>query len=159
MSLRQAFGTLTPVIFFRCKHDHHVLAPYSECPTPAGCEYQHPLTAVRCGQPCIREGAGTLADIDRLQSQLTSQENEKLMLERQFDVMQISAGQERVRQSLLTRLESAATPEMEKEFIREYLRLRQDLRGKHHAKFAEYSVYIHARENDLGKRGADEEKS
>lgn len=159
MTIRRAFGTLSPVIFFRCADEHVVLAPYSDFPTPLGCEYQIPIVARRCGKPCERDGADSLAAIDRLQAKLTKQENDKLALERHFDVMQTQAGRDRVQDNLYARMISSETPELEKEFIREYLKLRPELRGKHHAKFAEYSVYIRAREFDLGKRGADEERN
>lgn len=160
MTIRRAFGTLTPVIYFRCAADHYVLAPYSEFPTPLGCEFQAPITGHRCGKPCEREGADSLAAIDRLQAKLSKQENEKMALEQHFDVMQTQAGRDRVQDSLYQRMISAATPEAEKDFIRAYLNLRPELRGRHHSKFAQYSVYIHAREFDIGnKRQADEERN
>ena len=157
--IRRCFGTLSPVIYFRCERGHIVLAPYSECPTPQGCEYQSPINAIRCNARCGREGAGSLSEIDDLQRKLTDQENEKHTLEQQFDQMQTAPGRQRVQDALYAKLVSSATSEAEKEFIREYLRLRQDLRGKHHAKFASYSVYINAREFDLGKRKADQENN
>lgn len=157
--VRRAFGTLSPVIYTRCSEGHYVLLPYSDCPTPSGCEFQRPLTAERCSKPVIREGADSLSAIDRLQAELTRQENSKLALERHFDVMQTQAGRDRVRDNLYARLISSDTPEAEKDFIRAYLQLRPELRGKHHAKFAEYSVYIHAREYDLHGRHADDERN
>lgn len=159
MLVRRAFGTLSPVIYTRCRDGHHVLLPYSDMPTPPGCEFQRPITHERCGKPVEREGADSLPAIDKLQAVLTKQENEKLALERHFDMMQTMAGRERVRQSLYDRMISANTSEAEKEFIRIYLDVREEKRAKYHSKFAEYSVYIHARENDLGKRRADEEQN
>lgn len=153
------FGTLSPVIYFRCRQGHHVLAPYSDMPTPPGCEFQRPITSERCGQPCMREGADSLSAIDRLQLILTKQEQEKAALEQHFDIMQTQTGRDRVRDSLYQRLVSSATPEAERDFIRAYLNLREDNRRKHHAKFAAYSVYVHAREFDLGKRQADKEQN
>lgn len=159
MSGGRKFGTLNPVIFFRCKSGHIVLAPYSECPTPSACEFQAPITSHICGQPCERDGADTLVAIDRLQHSLSSQENQKHSIEQHFDTMQTEPGRQRVHDSLYSRLVSSATPEMEKDFIREYLRLRPELRGKHHAKFAAYSVYVHAREFDIGKRDESKEQN
>jgi hypothetical protein len=153
MPARHKLGTMSPVIFTRCRLGHVVLLPYTECPTPAGCEFQYPLTHQPCGQPVIREGADTLAAIDALQRKLTDQENEKGNLEQQFDIMQTEAVRQRVRDSLYAKMISAATPEAEKEFIRAYLNLRQELRQKHHQKWNQYVVYINAREFDVGKRG------
>lgn len=152
-------GTLSPVVYFRCREGHVVLAPYSDYPTPISCEFQRPITGARCCQPCIREGADSLPAIDKLQLALTKQENEKLALEQHFDLMQTQAGRDKVRDSLYAKLVSSATSPMEKDIIREYLKLRPELRGKHHAKWDAAQVYIHAREFDLGKRKEDQENN
>lgn len=153
MSLRHKLGTMSPVIYTRCRLGHVVLLPYSDCPTPTGCEFQYPLTHQPCGQPVMREGADCLPDIDSLQRKLTQQENEKLAVENVYDQMQTENARKEVGDRLYSRLISAATPEMEKDFIRAYLQLRPELRGKHHSKFAAYSVYVHAREYDVGNKG------
>lgn len=154
MPLRHKLGTMSPVVYTKCSLGHVVLLPYTECPTPSSCEYQFPFQQSHCGQPVHREGADSLADIDRLQRKLTEQENEKHGVEMTYDQMKSEEVASRVCSNLYQRLISSATPEMEKDFIREYLKLRPELRGKHHAKFDAYCVYIHAREFDV--KGPDE---
>jgi len=157
--MRHKLGSLSPVIYFRCREGHVVLAPYSDYPTPPACEFQRPITGAQCGQPVMRDGADSLPAIDKLQTALTKQENEKLALEQHFDLMQTEAGRKRVGDSLYAKLVSSATSEVEKDIIRAYLQLRPELRGKHHAKWNAAQVYIHAREFDLGKKREDQENA
>ncbi len=152
-------GTLTPVVYFRCPLGHVILAPYSDCPTPAHCEFTSPVNGIRCASPCEREYADTLAAISKLERALTAQENLKFAAERQFDEAQCEAGRQAVRDRLMQKLWSSHTPESEKDFIREWIKLTDEKRAKHYSKFEQYSVYINAAHYDLGNRRADEERN
>lgn len=152
-------GTLSPVLYTLCSAGHVVLLPYSDCPTPDGCEYLHPVTSVRCGLPVHREGADTLTAIGRLERRLTAQENAKVFHEREAGADMREAAAERVRANLLAKLASSGTPDAEKDFIREWLKLSDERRARHMSKWEQYCVYIHAAHYDLGNRRADEERS
>lgn len=159
MPLPHQLGTLTPVIYTECAAGHIVLLPYSDCPTPSGCEYLAPVTSQRCGLAVHREGADTLAKIGKLERRLTAQENSKLEAEAVADHNMRGAALQRVRDNLLQKLYSSATPEAERDFIREWLKLSDERRARHEAKYAAYSVYVHAAHYDLGNRRADEERN
>lgn len=151
------FGTLTAVIYFECAVSHVVLAPYSDFHSES-CEYQHPATGERCGLPVHREGADTLAAIGRLERRLSAQENAKYAVEKHIDEATRAKGMQRVRDNLLAKLYSAATPDMEKDFIREWMKLSDDKRSRHQAKYDAYSVYIHAAHFDSHGRAPDDER-
>jgi len=136
-------GCIEPVIYFRFPDGHLTLAPYSDFPTPAG---------------AIREGADTLAQVDRLQAILVEQERREWEREVEGDVARFQARMDQVRDRLYARMTSSSTSEYEKEFIRLYLQLRNDKRAKHRQRWLERTAYLYAREYDLGNRRADTEE-
>lgn len=131
------------VIYFRYPDGHLTLAPYSECPTP---------------DDAIREEANTLPEIDRLQKQLVQQEYERCEAEAEANESLARAGKQRVYDSLYSKLVSTATTEYERDFIREYLKLREEKRAKYHSRFQLDRAYLWARENDVGKRKHESEE-
>jgi hypothetical protein len=138
-------GCIEPVIYFRYPNGHLVLAPYSDFPTPSG---------------AIKEAADTLAQVDRLEAALQRQELDRGEQELQHDVERIQAKSQEVRDRIYARMVSGSTTPYEREFLRLYLQLRDERkREKYRQRFLEYSMYLSARHNDIGKgRRADSEE-
>lgn len=142
-------GCIEPVLYYfnfaDAGHAHGflMLAPYSGCPTPAGYELR---------------GAETLAEVDRLEATLVAQERAEWEREYEHDEQRSEAGRAKVRDALYAKLTSNSTDEYEKEFIRNYLQLREDKRGKYRQRHLERTAFLWARHNDIGKgRGAGDE--
>ena len=126
-------GTLN-VVYFVHPSGYVTLAPYTSFPTLPG---------------CIRESANTLAEVDRLQKRLVAQERAQLERESQYEEATFGARQEIIRDKLYSRLASSVTTQYEKDFIREWLKLRDDSKRKKHAQILEHAqMYLHAREFD-----------
>ena len=136
-------GTIEPVIYFRFPDGHLTLAPYSDFPTPEG---------------AIREGAETLAQVDRLQERLVAQERLEWEREVETDSARFQSRMDEVRDRLYARMTSSSTSEYEKEFIKLYLQLRNEKRAKYQQRWLERTAYLHAREFDIGNRRADVEE-
>lgn len=136
-------GCIEPVIYFRYPNGHLTLAPYSDFPTPEG---------------AIREGADTLADVDRLEAILQRQERDTWEKEAERDEALLAERRRALRDRFSQRLASSATDEWEKEFLRLYMKLDDSKKANFRQRFLERSMYLHARHNDVGKgRRADEE--
>ena len=71
------------------------------------------------------------------------------------DEQALAESRERVRASITARISSAATTEYEKEFLREYIKLREEKRDKYRQKFTCDVAYLEMRENDK-PRNAEE---
>ena len=136
-------GTIEPVIYFRFSDGHLMLAPYSDFPTP---------------ENAIREGAETLAQVDRLQERLVAQEKLEWEREVETDSARFQTRMDEVRDRLYARMTSSSTSEYEKEFIKLYLQLRNEKRAKYQQRWLERTAYLHAREFDIGNRRADVEE-
>jgi hypothetical protein len=137
-------GCIEPVVYFRFPNGHITLAPYSDMPTPNG---------------AIREGADTLAQVDRLQERLLSQEKQQWEREAQRDAATFGKLEEAVRDRLYARMTSAATDDYEKEFIRLYLQLRDEKKRKRYRDlYLQRTAYLWARENDSPGRRVDQER-
>lgn len=137
-------GCIEPVIYFRYPNGRVVLAPYSDMPTPQG---------------CIREGADTLAQVDRLQERLLAQEREQWEREAERDAEKFGKLEEAVRDRIYARICSKETGEYEKEFLKLYLQLRDEKKREKYKKlYLQRTAYLWARENDTPKgRRVDEE--
>jgi hypothetical protein len=92
--------------------------------------------------------AGTLAEIDRLQSRMQQQEYRQRQREVENDERLASHVRASVASRLYNRMLSGSTSEYEKEFIRIYLRTREDKREKHRKRFEQDQMYFEAREFD-----------
>lgn len=143
------FGTLTPVIYFvahRCPRGHAegyiMLAAYSAQPTPPGYS---------------REYADTLSAIDALTDRLNEQTRREFEAEHEAFYGAEHLVRKEIADRLYSTLASSSTSEFEKDFIREYLKLRPERREKHRRSFECRAAYIWAREHDLGDRAADSE--
>lgn len=136
-------GCVAPVIYFRYPNGHLTLAPFSECPTPDG---------------AIREEVDTLPAIDKLVDQLRKQEYEQAQREMHYDMNQVAQREKEILDRIYARISSSVTTEYEKEFLRNYIKLRDERKREKHRKLYEQAQWIlHAREFDLGDRAADAE--
>lgn len=105
-----------------------------------------------------REYAETLADIDRLEKRLQQQEFEQWEREEQANESALASRRQEVRDRLYARMTSGSTDEWEKEFIRNYLLLRDEKREKWRNIHMQRSAFLWARHNDTPKdRRVDEE--
>lgn len=139
----------SPVYFVNAKDPnypvgYHVLAPYSEMPAPYGWE---------------RRVADTLGDVDKLQDVLLQQEKRRWSRELLHDEVAFGTLRDKVRDTLYARMTSSDCPEYEKEFIRNYLKLRIDKRTRHRNNFEHRTLFLHAREFDTAKGRKDNEES
>jgi hypothetical protein len=149
MSMRKR-GSIEAVIYFRNYADpahppgYVMLAPYSDFPTPRGYS---------------REGAETLADARKLQAALIAQESAQSQDEYFRDEAAFGRRQQEIRDRLYAKMTSSATSPYERDFIREFLRLRDDKKAdKYSAIFEQRAMYLHALENDAprGRRDGEE---
>jgi hypothetical protein len=143
---------IEPVIYFVCgkpevtnptrPFGYVLMAPYTGCPAPEG--YR-------------QEEARTLTEVDRLEKILQRQEYENAEREGQVHEEQLSALRERTRSNLLSKIYSAATSDYEKDFIREFLKMRADHpKKKFYAE--QFNCYLTARHFDTPhNRKVDEE--
>jgi len=141
-------GSLAAPIYFVNQRDelyptgYYILAPYSDFPTPWG---------------WLRYEAETLSEVDRLQKILLQQELERARRENiRFDLVMAPLKQ-LVRDRLYSRMTSSDCGAYERDFIREYLKLREDKRAAHAQTFKLTTLYLHAREMDA-RKGRDPNK-
>lgn len=141
MTVHTVPGRLSrPVLFFKNVKGHIQLPPTDE-------------VALRLKDGMRHRGyelmeAATLKEIDRLQKELEEQDyrvNEHL-LDKHENLM--LAVRKQVRDRLNAKLSSSAYSAYEKDFIREYIRLRDDKRAKWRQKFTADTAYFMAREFD-----------
>jgi hypothetical protein len=142
-------GCIEPVIFYVNGADpahppgYVLLAPYSDFPTPDG--YR-------------REYADTLKDVDKLEARLQQQERDACEQEAEMDAARFEARKQAVRDRLYAKMISDSTSEYDKEFIRGYLQLREErTREKYRNLKLQRDMFLWARHNDIGDRGAGEE--
>lgn len=131
------------VIYFRRQDGHLFLAPYSSFPTPPGCD---------------REGADTLYKVHELEHRLVAQEREGWEKEALQEEL-IGARVTDIRDRLYQRMCSGSTDQYEKDFIREWLKLRDEKKRKKYADIlTQRTAYLTALHYDTPKdRRVDEE--
>lgn len=134
---------MEPVIYFRRPDGHIFLAPYTSFPTPPGCD---------------REYADTLYKVHDLERRLVAQEREQWEREALQEEM-IGARVTDIRDRLYQRMCSGSTDPYERDFIREWLKLRDEKKRKKYADFLKHrQMYLSALHNDTPKdRRVDEE--
>jgi len=116
---------------------------------PSGYVTLAPSTSFSPLPGCIRETANTLAEVDRLQKRLVEQERRQLERESRYEESTFGAKQDEIRDKLYARLASSVSTQYEKDFIREYLKLRDERKRHKHAQILEHAqMYLHAREFD-----------
>ena len=133
-------GTVPPIIYFvnradpRWPEGHIMLSPCTDpnvfdYPTPEGYE---------------RREAYTLAMADELQDRLIEQEYRQRAAEFRADESRYHAFREDVRARLYARMTSSETTPFERDFIREYLKLRDgEKRKKYQQRFLEATCFLH----------------
>lgn len=132
-------GSLAAPVYFVNQCDdkyptgYYILAPYSSFPTPHG---------------WLRYEADDLRQVDRLQKILLQQELDRAQRENIREEMVFGPLRQIVRDRLYARMTSSSCSEYEKDFIREYLKLREEKRRKHEERFRHTTLYLHAREMD-----------
>jgi hypothetical protein len=148
-------GRIEPTIYFRCYSSEKsnpqrpvgylLIAPYTECPTPSGYE--------RCE-------ALYLNDVYKLEKVLVQQERDGWEQEAELEEERFAERRAAVRDKLYARMTSSATSEYEREFISEWLKLRDDKKRAKYAQFyTERQAYLHALHFDTPSgRRVDEEK-
>lgn len=114
-----------------------------------------PTSDTPCPKDCIEKEANSLAEVDVLQKRLQTLTAVRRARELQTDEDTFAWARERVRADLTTVLASSATSQYERDFIREYLKLREEKRAKYHQRFACDVAYLEMRENDR-PRNAEE---
>lgn len=136
---------MEPVIYFRRKDGRIFLAPYSEFATPPGCD---------------REYADTLYKVHELEKRLVDQEREQWEKEALTEAAIMGRRIDEVRDRLYQRMCSSSTDQYEKDFIREWLKLRDEKKRNKYAAFLGHrNAYLHALHYDTPKdRRVDEEK-
>lgn len=144
-------GTIESVIYFINGNDPNhapgfvMLAPYTECPTPSG---------------YTREGASTLAEVDKLCRILVSQETrdheDQLIHDEVLRERATESSRDRLRQRMMS---SAATP-YERDYLAAWFALKDEQKRKRYADAFDHRVmYLHAREFDTPKdRPVDSER-
>ena len=142
-------GSLSAPVYFINQRDdkyptgYYILAPYSEFQTPEG---------------WLRYTADTLAEVDRLQKILLCQELERARREHIHESVVMDPLRKIVRDRLYARMTSSESSEFEKDFIREYMKLRDDKRRKHADRFYHRNLFLHAREMDARPGRKDNEE-
>jgi hypothetical protein len=144
-------GTIEAVIYFRNYADpeheqgYIMLAPYTECPTPRG---------------YTREGADTLAEVDKITKVIDAQERKKRENELIHDEVLRDAATASTRDALRQRMMSSAATPYERDFIDAWFKLKDEQKSKRYADaFDHRAMFLHARENDIHpKRRVDAEK-
>jgi hypothetical protein len=142
MSRRKA-GCIEPVVYFVRQDGHVMLAPYTSAPCPANCR---------------REEADTLAEVDRLERVLQQQEELESERELILDLNRTERASQAVRDRLYARMTSGSTPQWEKDFLREYLKLRDERKRAKYQEAHKKLWILWARHNDSGTRRVDSEE-
>lgn len=114
-----------------------------------------PSDDIPCPADCLDREANTLAEVDALQRRLQQATYARCQQEQMRDEVAFAESRQRVIDSLHSRLASSATTQYERDFIREYIKLREEKRDKYRQRFACDTAYLELRENDR-PRNAEE---
>lgn len=135
-------GCIEPVVFWRKPDGYLILAPYSSAPCPSD---------------CIREEADTLHAVDLLEKVLQAQEARAAESELILDLGRVERRSEIIRDHLYARMTSGDCPQWERDFIREYLKLRNERKRQQYAERHRKLWYLYSNHYDSGNRRVDEE--
>jgi len=139
------------VRYFEDRFGHIAWPPNSDTPLPKS------LFCPECGcrQPYEEREANTLPELDRLQARLTDAARHRDQTQWQADSDRMAAARRSVYDRIMARIQSSSTTEYEKDFLREYLKLREERRAKYHSRFLCDRVYLEAREFDRPRDPAE----
>jgi hypothetical protein len=107
-----------------------------------------PSDDIPCPADCIDREANTLAEVDALQRRLQQATYARCQRELIADEQAFAIARSEVASRLSARMASSATTPYEKDFLREYVKLREEKRDKYRARFACDRAYLELREND-----------
>lgn len=147
-------GTLDPIIYYENDKGYCILAPSTEMARWAWETPNGSGISLKDKKFQIRE-ADTLSAVDRLQKQLVRQETDKLESEAQKDLRSSEYRWKQVGSALAQRMASSSTSPFEREFIQNYLLVREDKREKHAQRWRERQMYLWAREFDSTTKATD----
>jgi hypothetical protein len=136
-------GYIEPVVFFARRDGYVMLAPYTSAPIPPG---------------YIRLEADTLHAVDLLERKLQQQEAYAAEQELILDLSRTERASQEIRDRLYSRMTSGSTPQWEKDFLREYLKLRDERKRQKYAERHKQLWFLWARHNDSGNRRVDVEE-
>jgi hypothetical protein len=143
-------GSLSAPVYFLNMRDerypvgYYILAPYSDFPTPEG---------------WIRYCADDWHQVGRLQRILLAQELERARREHIREHLVMEPLRKKTRDSIYSTMVSSSTsPEM-RDFLRDWLKLREDKRKKHEENLYHRTLYLHAMEYDARPGRRDNEES
>lgn len=138
-------GTLNVVYFVR-SDGWVTLAPYTNIP-----ESLFPDS--------IKMIANTLPEVDRLQKRIILQEKEKMEREGRYEEETFGAYQQIIRDKMYARMCSSASTQWEKDFIREWFKLKNEQKKVKYSEIFEHTrMFFHAREFDTPGRRSDSEE-
>lgn len=107
-----------------------------------------PTDSTPCPTDCLEREANSLDEVDKLQRRLQDATYRRCQQELMRDEVALLESRERVRSSIADRIASSATSQYERDFLREYIKLREEKRDKYRARFACDVAYLEMREND-----------
>jgi hypothetical protein len=145
-----AHGTLRPCIYFSRRTDlYAMLAP---CEVGGGVELARMVYETRFKRDWMWCEATTLHEVDRLQKRLVNQELFEAQKKIQVNDMMRERVFRRTGDALRNQMVSAATSQFERDWIREYLRMRDDKRDKYRDSLLHRNQFIMAREMDSTRK-------
>lgn len=115
---------------------------------PDGTVLLPPSDDIPCPADCLDREANTLTEVDALQKRLQAATYARCQRERMRDEVAFAESRQRVIDNIHSRIASAATTQYEKDFLREYIKLREEKREKYRQRFACDTAYLELREND-----------
>ena len=145
-------GTLRPAIYFQ-NADGQVILPPEEIGSPGTAREMYERRYKAQGWEW-RE-AGTLQDLDGLQKRLVEQEVRKNSLRAASAGFSRDAAFRQTGDALRARMVSSSTSAFERDFILEYLKMREDKRPKYQDALTQHNYYLWAREQDSGTKVDD----
>lgn len=139
-----SLGQLNPICYF--ENSRGVIA------LPPSTQYGKAVQDRMKGRGFEIKYAGTLAEVDHLQKRMIQQEYQQQQRAIENDERMGARVHASVASRLYQRMLSSETSDYEKEFIRTYLRVREDKREKHRKKFELDQMYFEAREFDSNSK-------
>jgi hypothetical protein len=115
---------------------------------PDGTVLLPPTDDTQCPPDCIAREANSLAEVDALQRRLQAATYARCQRELEADESAFAAVRSEVASRLSQRMASAATTQYEKDFLREYVKLREEKRDRYRQRFTCDRAFLEMREND-----------
>lgn len=137
-------GCIEPIIYFTNRDGYHMLASYTGQPTPEGW-MRH-------------DDADTLPAARKLQDILVAQSRREWEAEEQYDRAQVQRNEDAMRDKFNEAIASSETNEYNKDFLRNWMKLRDERKREKYRKIYEQrQAYLYSLEYDSPGRNVDEE--